>query len=159
MTLAIDPGASGGFAWKTARGDIDTYPMPEGMTEQAMFIWQKLSELALIAGCAIENITVVLEKVGGYMPGNSGPASVKFARHCGNLEAICFCYGASVVQVAPQTWMKSIGTMPKNKTERKNAIKEAMARKYPNIRVTLKTADALGMLSWYLEKQNDNRTT
>jgi len=42
--------------------------------------------------------------------------------------------------------MKSLGTLPKPKAERKRAIRELMARLFPAVGVTLKTADALGLL-------------
>ena len=141
-TLAIDPGANGGIAWIDDEGIVLARKMPDGMTAIA----DALRELS-----ANGYRQAVLENVGGYMPGNSGPASVKFARHVGHLEAICYCLGISVVKVAPNTWMKGIGTYPKDKAERKRAIKEDMARRYPHLTVTLTTADALGMLTWVLK--------
>lgn len=138
--IAIDPGALGGIAWVDIDGIVQAVKMPTGMTEQADFI---LSIKMTNYGKA------VIEKVGGYQPGNSGPASAKFARHCGNLEAILYCYGIPTEQVAPQVWQKALGSMPKDKNKRKNAIKEMMGRLYPHLKVTLSTADALGMLTWY----------
>jgi len=137
--MAIDPGINGGIAW-TDGEVVRCAPMPEGMTVQTEFIWS----LATEHGCK----TAIVEQVGTYQPGNSGPAAATFARHCGNLDAILYCYGISTVKVLPKKWMASIGTMPKDKQERKRAIKEAMARRYPHLSVTLKTADALGMLTW-----------
>ena len=143
--LAIDPGVSGGIAWED--GDIiQVEPMPKEMTAQADMI----RELAL----EFNGIKAVMEKVGTYMPGNSGPAAVKFARHCGNLEAILYCYGISTNQISPQKWMKALGPFPKDKKERKNAIKEKMSRLYPHLTVTLKTADALGLLTYAIESGN-----
>jgi hypothetical protein len=43
--------------------------------------------------------------------------------------------------------MKKLGTLPKDKPERKRAIRELMARRFPGLEVTLKTADALGLLT------------
>jgi len=82
------------------------------------------------------------------MPGNSATAAVKFARHCGHIEAILHCLGVPFRQVAPQVWMKVCGALPKEKPDRKRAIREDMARRFPHLRVTLKTADALGILCW-----------
>ena len=146
--LAIDPGASGGLAWLDNEGNIHAEPMPVGMTAQA----DKIREIATSE--FIPTIECVIEKVGGYQPGNSGPAAAKFARHCGNLEAILYCYGVPTAQVSPQRWMKALGPFPKDKKERKNAIKEKMARLYPHLSVTLKTADALGILTFVMEGYN-----
>jgi len=139
QVIAIDPGASGGLAWYDGLS-VQTAAMPEGMTAQ----------VDLLRSLAAQGYrTAIIERVGGYMPGNSGPAAAKFARHCGHLEAACYTLGIAVEQVAPQTWMKCIGALPKDKKDRKNAIKEAMARRYPYLDVTLKTADALGILTWW----------
>lgn len=140
--LAIDPGASGGLAWTDEDGIVHAAPMPEGMSAQI----DKLRQLAC------DGYDVIIENVGYHMPGNSAVATSKFARHVGHLEATAYTLGMPVTYVAPQTWQKALGTWPKDKKERKAAIKEAMARRYPHLSVTLKTADALGILSWYLQK-------
>jgi hypothetical protein len=147
--LAIDPGASGGLAW-LADGIVTATPMPEGMTAQVDFIR------------AIEaqdlRLTAIIENVGHYMPGNSGPAAATFARHCGHLEAALYCLGVPMEKpVSPQTWQKALGPFDKDKATRKKQIKEAMARKYPHLSVSLKTADALGILTWYIEHRKETK--
>jgi hypothetical protein len=138
--LAIDPGADGGWAWIDQDGIVQSERMPEGMTAQV----DRLRELA--AGSP--GLVCTIEKVGGYMPGNSGPAAATFARHCGHLEAMLYALSVPVFQVAPQKWQKALGTWPKEKQDRKRAIREEMQRRHPHLRVTLKTADALGILEW-----------
>ena len=146
--IAIDPGASGGIAWMHDEpASVEAVAMPVGMTAQADLL-RSLSSIGFRKA--------IIERVGGYMPGNSGPAACKFARHCGHIEAACYAYGIAVEYVAPQTWMKAIGTWPRDKSERKRAIKEAMARRYPYLDVTLKTADALGIMTWAEKKANNN---
>jgi len=141
--LAIDPGASGGFAWTDGNGDVCAVKMPATMTEQ----------LDLLRTLALElQPTAVMEKVGGYQPGNSGPAAATFARHCGQLEAALYVLGVPVRLVLPTRWMRAIGVPAKlEKGERKNAIKEIVARRFPHLKVTLATADALGMLIYSAE--------
>jgi len=141
--------------------------MPDSMTELADFIRQP----------QFAGYSAIVELVGGYMPGNSGPAAVTFARHCGHIDAVLYCAGIPTLKpVSPQTWMKSMGTLPKAerapkgataevkaqyrklaakaKQERKNTIKERMQRLYPHLKVTLATADALGILTWAINQQN-----
>lgn len=142
--LAIDPGAGGGLAWVGYDLTVQCQPMPDGMTAQA--------DLIRAIKLATPETEVVLEKTGTYQPGNSGPSAAKFARHCGHLEAICYCIGIPTEQVAPGVWQKALGALPKEKPERKRAIKELMARRYPRLEVTLKTADALGILTWRLTR-------
>jgi len=137
--IFIDPGESGGLAWHDHDGIVQAEAMPEGMTEQ----------IDLIRRLTVFRNNVVMEKTGSYMPGNSGPAAAKFARHCGHLEAALYTLGVPVTQVAPNVWQRKLGTLPKEKTARKKAIKEVVQRQYPHLDVTLKTADALGMLYAY----------
>jgi hypothetical protein len=147
--LAIDPGTSGGFAFRDDEGIVTAEPMPDGMTAQA----DRLREIAF----ANRGIHAVVERVGCYMPGNSGPSAATFARHCGHLEAAMYCCGIPVAyNPTPQRWMKYLGTWPKDKMERKRAIKEWAQRRYPHLTVTLKTADALALLAW-AEQQEGGR--
>jgi hypothetical protein len=145
--LAIDPGASGGLAWRDADGDIDAAPMPEGMTAQVDFLRTLAARLP--------GVEAVLEKVGWWMPGDHPNSACRFARHCGNLEAALYALGIPAVAVAPAAWMKALGALPKEKRARKAAIRELMARRYPHLAVTLKTADALALLTATTDRQKD----
>lgn len=161
--IAIDPGKNGGISWVDEDGIVQAVPMPDGMTEQC----DLLRTLSVGHGGK-----VILEKVGTYRPGNSGPAAATFARHVGHLEAALYMLGMPVIQVAPTVWTKWGGwsvtkhlpmgyaTMEKKAKERarskaerdhKNEVKETMARRYPHLDVTLKTADAIAMLAWGME--------
>ena len=165
--MTIDPGMLGGIAWvRKNMGGIDTIKMPLGMTAQADFIRDTVTENELKV--------CIIEDVGRYMPGNSGPSAVTFASHCGELKAILYMCGMRTVRVSPQVWMKMLGFsvrkfLPGNykelgladqkkargraKIANKNAIKEEMARRYPYIKVTLAVADALGSME-YARKGN-----
>jgi hypothetical protein len=144
VTLAIDPGVSGGLAWLDQKNSTHAEPMPDGMTAQA----DRLRALAV----ELPGVVAIMEKTGGYMPGNSGPAAATFARHCGRLEAILYVLRIPTEQVASGVWQRSLGELPKHKPERKRAIREAMARRFPALVVTLKTADALAILTWARER-------
>lgn len=112
--------------------------MPDGMTAQMDFL------RSLAAG--LPGLTAVMEKVGTYVPGNHVGSACTFARHCGHLEAALYALGIPFTEVAPAVWMKKLGTLPKDKPDRKRAIRELMARQFPALDVTLKTADALWLL-------------
>ncbi len=136
--IAIDPGASGGFAW-LQDGTVHACRMPEGMTAQV----DHLRQLA-----ATGYTTAVIEKVGFHRPGNSAVATATFARHVGHLEAAAYSLGISVQQVAPAQWMKALGSLPRDKRARKHAIREEVARRFPHLSVTLNTSDALAILAY-----------
>lgn len=166
--LAIDPGAGGGLAWRTETGGVVAVKMPDGVTEQCTAIRE------------LHPTQVVVERVGTYMPGNSGPAAVAFARHCGNLEGIIVALGLPMIPpkgVTPQTWQNVMGLtklepidkavdpatrkriLAERKAQRKNEIKELMQRRYPHLKVTLATADALGILTWAIGSDTNNKET
>jgi len=141
--IAIDPGAGGAIAWRDCDGMVGFENMPATYTDLADRM--RSLQLELLGGR--DGPVAVIEKVGTYMPGNSGPAAAKFARHCGHVEMACYCLGIPTTQISPQAWMKRLGALPKDKKARKNKIKEMMAAMYPHLRVTLKNADALGILT------------
>ena len=138
--LCIDPGASGGMAIFGLDGCVEAVPMPEGMTAQ----------IDAIRHIAVTNpgLKAVIENVGFHRPGNSAVATAKFARHVGHIEAALYTLGVPTITVTPTKWMAALGSLPADKTARKNAIKENVARRFPHLTVTLKTADALGMMVW-----------
>jgi uncharacterized protein YbjT (DUF2867 family) len=138
--LAIDPGVSGGLAWVESDGVVRAERMPEGMTA----VVDRLRELVT----ELPGLTAVIEKVGLWLPGDHPNSATKFARHCGHIEAALYALGIPFVDVAPSVWMRSLGVLPKDKAPRKKAIRESMARRFPHLRVTLDTADALGILTW-----------
>lgn len=151
MLIGIDPGAEGGLSWEFNE-KIHARKMPDTPRDICDF----LRELATLAD-GYGEVKCIVEKVGGYMPGNSGPAATKFARHCGNLEGILIALNIPFVQVTPQKWMKyfiGVRTYPaymtsaQKKTRRKNLIKKKCQELYPHLRITLSTADALGILDY-----------
>jgi hypothetical protein len=142
IIIAVDPGLSGAVAFSYGIDKTNVDPMPETMADiWDYFKWiNDRSEVPPVA---------YLENVGGYMPGNSGPASVKFSRHIGHLEMALYAAEIPTTKVSPSTWMKALGVPPKlDKAVRKRWIKDAMQRKYPTIKVTLVNADALGILTY-----------
>ena len=142
--IAIDPGASGGLAWVDGDGVVGAECMPDGMTA----VVDRLRAMS----CELTGCAAVVEKVGHWVPGDHPNAATKFARHCGNVEAALYGLGIPFRDVAPGVWMRSLGKLPSEKAARKRAIRELMARRYPHLAVTLKTADALGILTWEMER-------
>lgn len=145
MIIAIDPGMSGAISFIDREQCVAVQSMPDTIYD----IKSMICDLQLDSDIR----AVIIEKVGGYMPGNSGPAAVKFARHCGQLDGLVAGMQLPVEYITPTKWMKAVLlTVPKEKNDRKNAIKLKMQQLYPHLKVTLKTADALGILTYALEK-------
>lgn len=157
--IAIDPGATGGIAWLRQLPDdsitVDACKMPSTNRD----IWNTLETLTG------ENCRCTIEKVGTYMPGNSGPSAAKFAEHVGALKMALIGHLIPHDFVTPQQWQAVVIGKPSypkidhliqgldrkrildtRKRERKNKIKARMQEVYPHLNVTLVNADALGIL-------------
>jgi hypothetical protein len=147
--LAIDPGMSGGVAWMkddtvcAVKMPVDPFDMLDLFRE-------------IQKG---EKVSAALEKVGNHVHGNSASSSVKLSRNVGHLEMGLMALAISHRQVLPTKWMKHVvpgrpkGLDPKTVRDRKNYIKLEMQRRYPHLRVTLCTADALGILTWLYDEE------
>lgn len=149
LLLAIDPGASGAIAVKWPGKPILAYPMPDD---------NDLVEMmgAYQGACLLDGTDLVayLEEVGGYI-GKPQPGSsmFKFGSGYGFIRGVLAANRIKTVLVRPQTWQKGVSGVQSTKgPERKRALKEAAARLYPNIKVTLTNADAL-LIADYASKQ------
>jgi len=146
------------------------------MLESEIKVWdmpgtpQKIYNLLKMLTLQAENIEYVkiyIEKTGTYVSGNSGTSAAKFARHCGLLEGFLVSFGYRFIEVTPQAWQKFfIGKqvypkipkeikgkerkriLAKRKTERKNKIKVRSQELCPNLKITLKVSDAVGILAY-----------
>jgi len=101
----------------------------------------------------LTNPIIYMEKVGFHRQGNNASASCTFARHCGHLQGFIICLKMPLVEVTPQKWMTSLGKMPKEMAPRKRYIKNLMGIRFPHLRITLSTADALGIMEYALNKE------
>lgn len=137
--IAIDPGVSGGVAWVTPAGR-DCFPMPK--TEADLVL--ALRDIQLYDPVAF------VEEVGGFI-GKQQPGSrmFKFGRNFGFILGALQALGIRTVLIKPQKWQKelSMGTSKgMTPTQWKNKLKAEAQRRFPNLKVTLKTADALLIL-------------
>lgn len=135
--LAIDPGASGGLALYKKDGTTEVHPLPS-------LTYDALAEIVM------DHYTVVIEdvpKFAGRMIPSSSTATLHFGYGylCGHFEA----RGYRVIKVPPQTWQKTIGIGKKgdlSSSQWKRKLRDEAQRRYPSLKVTLDTADALLLL-------------
>lgn len=149
MIIAIDPGASGGIAWYESL-DIGNKPCAIKMTDTIGDLKTALQNLRPVK-------MVFLENVRGAMPGNGVASAAKFAEHIGEIKGLLCGLDIPMDKVSPQTWQKYLGVPAdlhgkENSRARKNWIKARMQERYPNLKITLATSDALGILTWALQK-------
>jgi hypothetical protein len=145
--IAIDPGSSGAIAFTTpsaGKAGAEVLKMPATARE----LLSTLSKLR-----ANRSVICYIENVGGYIPGNSAPAAVKFGRHMGHLDMAVIALAMDTNWIVPAKWMRTVVpgmATGLSKPERKLLIKMAMQQDYEHLKVTLVNADALGLLSYAL---------
>jgi hypothetical protein len=141
--IGIDPGKNGGLA---------TYdPQTKGIRLYSLDT-KSLGSLSKQLFKLNRDSIVYIENVGHGRPGNAIKAMTTFARHCGHLDVFLHLYvKREPILVSPVSWMnKVIGPdRPKAVAERKKHIIAVLRDKYPVVDdITLKTADALGILAY-----------
>ena len=141
--VAIDPGSSGGIAWRTETGQIQAQKMPD--TEGDI--------LSLLRRLKTTCDVIYLEQVGGYIGRpQPGSAMFKFGRHNGFLIGVIMSLEIPLEMVTPQKWQKHLGLVTASscasQQEWKNKLKSLAQRKFPSANVTLATADALLILDF-----------
>lgn len=146
--ICIDPGKNGGIAVSDATGKTAAYPMPDTVHD----LKDLLNRLLILNSCdPLTRCEVIIERVHS-MPTDAASAAFAFGENFGMIQGVLAAIGASYRFVQPHAWQKKVGALPKNKPERKRALKAFAQQRYPHLAVTLKTADALAMLAVETEK-------
>lgn len=146
--IAIDPGSSGGIAVRNM-STAYCYPMPETQGD----IMDSLQNIQLTTSLDRRSTVCVLEQVGGYTgKGQPGSAMFKFGENFGFIKGVVQALGMRLILVRPQIWQKHfrLGTKSAcaSKTEWKNKLKAEAQRRYPDLKITLATADAVLIMDW-----------
>jgi len=155
--ITIDPGVNGGIAWDGAQL-ASCMGMPSSDTEIAEEIATIAGTHHCILGCPRVGLKCIIEDVPKFV-GKALPGSTIFplAFNCGLIRGIAVSLRMPVILVRPQDWQKHfrLGTKgdTSGTTEWKNKLKAEAQRRYPHLKVTLKTADALLLLAYAQEKQ------
>jgi crossover junction endodeoxyribonuclease RuvC len=145
--IAIDPGLSGGLA--VARfGKTECYPMPETQGDLIGLLREIKATHDLECVPKTGEVVCVLEEVNGFAgKAQPGSAMFRFGENFGFIKGVVQALGMKLVLVRPQVWQSafSLGTASRcaSKSEWKNKLKAEAQRRFPNLKVTLKTADAL----------------
>ena len=140
MIMAIDPGKSGGIA-TLYNGEVNAYKMPQ--TDQDM-----LDLFANIMSECNNQITCMTEVVHAF-PGQGVTSMFSFGEHYGALKMALLAMNIPFIAVLPVKWMRglALGTK-KDNANWKNHLKSKAQQLYPNIKITLNTADALLILEY-----------
>ena len=138
--IAIDPGKNGGIAWRNAERQVWAIAMPETVRD----LVDALRGICVRFPCFF--MECVVERVHS-MPRDGSASAFAFGENFGQIQGVLAALGIPYRFVTPQTWQKKVGALPKDKKERKNALKAFAQQRHPHLQVTLKTSDALAMLT------------
>lgn len=136
LILGIDPGKNGGMAVLDADTNeiIDITSMPSTLTDISDFV-----ERHQDVSCA------VLETVHS-MPGQGVASMFTFGQYYGYVQMAVVAHKIRCIDVLPAKWQQVLGLKAKkgeSKAEHKNRLKGLAQKLFPNVKVTLKNADAL----------------
>lgn len=152
--IAIDPGRTGGIAWNSLSEGVQACCMPYDEDGVIKLLRQ------IIEVNANHRIIAYMELVTGYIKvdkdeeerENRQPAHqmFKFGRGVGTLVGALKMVGIEPREVSPRTWQKPFyvslskqNGQRKSRSERKRILRDIAQRRFQQIEVTLKTADAL----------------
>lgn len=140
--LAIDPGLGGGWAFLDHDDQVSCGPMPD--TEGSVI--DLLKSL-----CALGGTKAFIEEVGnGIIPGRA-KAMIALNMNAAICRTVLACCGVPVIKIKPRDWQAPLGLGTRascvSDTIWKNRLKSEAQRRYPTLSITLKTADALLLLS------------
>lgn len=141
--ITVDPGLSGGIAWQVPDNGI---PVVVKMPATESDICDLLQNV--IRG---EDAVAYIEDVPIGMPGK-GAASSKLNANAGFLRGVLTALKVRIIKVRPAKWQQyfSLGKRSgcASDTEWKNRLKGEAQRRFPGLKVTLDTADALLLLDY-----------
>lgn len=150
MILAIDPGMSGGFAWKhPVTCEITCGNLPQG--------WSVV-DLFKLGNRMPASPVLYIEEVPVGMPGR-GAAMVKLNISKAFIEGVACAMAWRVVRVRPVKWQQwfSLGKRSNcaSDSQWKNKLKAEAMRRFPKIKITLNTSDALLLLEYAIHQERN----
>ena len=141
ILIAVDPGKSGALC-SEIDGTIESYKCPATQKEVVTLV----KELKATAEANETPIRAIVEKVHA-MPKQGVTSVWSFSANYNTWLVALLACEIPFKLVRPQEWQKVVGGLPKDKKQRKNALKAYSQQLYPQQKVTLANADALAMLS------------
>jgi len=146
--FAIDPGYSGAIAI-CKEGHWTTEYCPRDTKD----IFDIISNLKNDAFIENFNLKGVIEKVWAF-PTDARTSSFKFGYNYGSWKTSLSGNRVDYYEVTPQIWMRNYN-LPKEKKDRKNALKDLAIEVVPDIKVTLKNADAIMLCDWLIKEEHN----
>ncbi len=146
--IGIDPGVSGGVSVQYPDGTVKAFSCPETVHEMASL----LKEIPNYDW----DYVAVLEFVHA-MPGQGVTSMFTFGKNYGRWQGILAALQIPYKLIRPREWQKYFGGMPtkkknekasKHQQRRKTHLKELAQSRHPELKITLKTADAVLLMDY-----------
>ena len=134
--IGIDPGKSGGITMSYKK-EVKTYKCPQKTEDMAILL------SLLISDTPASKVKVLMERVWAR-PNNAVRAAFSYGVNYGQWMGIIACHEIPLQTCLPNDWMKYFGC-PKDLsyTDRKKWHKDKAKYFYPELNVTLMTADSI----------------
>ena len=138
IVIGIDPGLSGGVAVFDGEKSCAFSFLTMSETEE-FFIDLVKSEGSSLLKAFIEEPPVFFQGAGGGLA-----SQAKLHRNLGQYEGLLMGLGIPFETVPPKKWQKGLPGLAKLKgVDRKRALKNLAVQRYPQLKPTLKTCDAI----------------
>ena len=146
IIIGVDPGLSGGLA---LLGDEKDCALPfSTMSEMEEFLWQYAKDACTSLKAFIEEPPVFFKGAGGGLA-----SQAKLHRNLGQYEGLFMGLGIPFETVTPQKWQRGLPGLAKLKgLERKKALRNLAVQRYPQLKPTLKTCDAILIAEYGVRK-------
>lgn len=136
--IGIDPGINGGLAAVRQFDRIAAcgYPCPATLADMEFVLYN------LCHSVRADDPLAVIERAQSF-PGQGVASTFKFGKNYGEWLGLLTALKIPFKIVSPSVWMKHFGAMPKERTPRKNHLKGLAQQRHPDLKIILKTADAV----------------
>ena len=142
--IGIDPGKNGGIGAIYSNGESYAVKCPE--TVQDMM--EELSDIK-----NVHKAKLAIEKVHAF-PGQGVTSMFTFGKGYGQWLGIIATLGIPYVEITPYSWQKYYGKLPKDRKLKKNTLKHYAQQRFPDLKPTLVTADAILIANWLYKVEN-----
>lgn len=151
--ITIDPGASGGISVGWFNDKIAAFKMPPTEGD----ILNELKEIKTVCEDERSELLAYVELVPIGMQGR-GAAMAKLNSNAAFIRGCLMALGVRMILVRPTEWQSFFNLGKRSgcnsDTEWKNKLKAEAQRRFPQIKVTLDTADALLLLEYAKSQTN-----
>ena len=147
VVFGIDPGSSGGYAVAVNGDIVGAWKCTNNHLADFIEHFNEYKD---------DDRTMALEWVPKFV-GKLIPSSASFTlgKSCGLFEGIARGQSVPVAPIPPKTWQRPIPGIAKLKgPERKRGLRDYACLRFPGLKPTLATCDAILILDYFLQNNN-----